>query len=335
MSNQKSSSVASTQSILALFKRAQSTFDPNGCDATLLSCGYTLGDVIGEGSYATVHRAHSLALDKAVAIKIVVKKGAPKRFLDHFLPREIDIIKRLRHPNILRYHQCIETNHRYLISMEYAANGCILDLLLLRKQFSERLGRKFFRELVDALKYLHSYDIVHRDLKLENLMLTDEFQVKLGDFGFSRRVNEARTAATKYNAKMPLLSDTFCGSHAYASPEILNFEPYDPKLSDIWACGVILYTMVSGCFPFDDSCLSKLLEQAKKPLTFLETPLLTIECKDLLRQMIAPIDRRIGLNGIGKHEWMSVSSNDGLHVLHEVQTDSNGRECSNKSLFKQ
>lgn len=293
----RKSIATTTKSLWDSLRKAKTTFSN---DVTLLSCGYILGDVIGEGSYAIVHKAYSRELNKNVAVKIIMKKTAPERFLQHFLPREIDVIKRLRHPNILRYHQCIETNHRFFISMEYAANGSVLDLLLQRSQFTEPLGRKFFRELIGAVRYLHRYDVVHRDLKLENLMLNDEFEVKLGDFGFSR----CMTHNVHANTGMRFLSTTYCGSHAYASPEILNFEPYDPKLSDVWACGVILYTMVFGCFPFDDRCFAKLLQQVIRPVVFWDTPALTNECKDLLRRIMAPLADRYGLDDIEMHEWM-------------------------------
>lgn len=298
-------------------------------DATLLSCGYVLGELIGEGSYANVYKAQSQTQNRPVAIKITIKSSAPKQFLNHFLPREIDVVKRLRHPNILRYYQCIETNHRFFISMEYAANGSVLDLLMQWKRFNEPLGRQFFGELIAALAYLHRFGVVHRDVKLENLLLTDDFEVKLCDFGFSRRLSSP-TAQTMQQPTSQLtgasaagqlcwLSNTWCGSHAYASPEVLQLQPYDPKLSDVWAAGVVLYTMVSGCFPFDDRCMAKLLEQVKRPLVFWPAPALTDECQDLLRHILAPIEQRYTADAIGAHPWMVAGGNDGLNVKQYIQ----------------
>lgn len=274
-------------------------------DATLLSCGYILGDVIGEGTYATVCKSRSQRLDRVVAIKIVNKATAPKRFLSRFLPREIDIIKRLRHPNILQYYQCIETTHRFCISMECAVNGCVLDLLMHHKIFDESLSRQFFRELIAALDYLHGYDVVHRDIKLENLLLDERFTVKLCDFGFSRCMSEPPSD------NMRTLSETFCGSHAYASPEILKFQPYDPKLSDVWAAEVVLYTMVCGWFPYDDRCYKQLLLQVEAPLQFGDKPELSEQCKHLIRHMLAPLSDRYAVGQIVAHDWMLIDADAG------------------------
>lgn len=286
--------------------------DASAASSTAItSCGYVIGEEIGSGTYAVVKRAYSQSLQKTVAIKIITKQTAPKRFLEHFLPREIHTIKRLRHPNILQYYQCIESNHRFYITMEYAANGNVLELLTRKHVFSENLAKKFFAELIGAVKYCHRYDIVHRDLKLENLMLTENYTIKLGDFGFCRQM-ERRDATA-------MLSQTFCGSHAYASPELLSFSEYDPKWSDIWACGVILYTMVMGCFPFDDRDMKQLVQQVNAQVTFWSTPVLSADCMDLIRKILAPIERRAGLREIERHPWLMTVPSETANVLSEVQ----------------
>lgn len=126
--------------------------------------------------------------------------------------------------------------------MQYAENGTMLDYLMnLNSPLSEPDAATYFQQLTSAIAYCHSRGIVHRDLKLENLLLDKSNNLKLVDFGF------ARTVQTNNE-----LSHTFCGSNAYASPEILKSIPYDPKLSDCWAIGIILYAMVFGQLPFDD-----------------------------------------------------------------------------------
>lgn len=276
--------------------------DNNASNLAIKSCGYVLGKQIGRGSYSTVKLAYSESLKTVVAVKIISKKTAPAAYIENFLPREIDIIKRLQHKNILLYHQCIETTHRFFIAMEYAENGNVLQLLNAQTYFKESLAYKFFSQMLSAVTYCHQFNVVHRDLKLENLMLNGRNQLKLGDFGFCRKFKKQKKETMK------CLSKTYCGSHAYASPEILSFTPYDPKMSDIWACGVILYSMVYGCFPFDDREFSKLLILIKNPLRFCDYPVVSDECKDLLKKLMAPLEERLDAARVDTQPWMLLKS---------------------------
>lgn len=126
--------------------------------------------------------------------------------------------------------------------MEYARRGSLLDLMAVKHVLSEDEARHYFQQLICAVEFCHSRRIAHRDLKLENLLIFRENCLKLGDFGFSRHFNPSDS-----------YSLTFCGSNAYISPEILHQEPYNPLLADVWACGVILFAMIFGDLPFDDS----------------------------------------------------------------------------------
>lgn len=132
--------------------------------------------------------------------------------------------------------------------MEYAENGSLLDRIRRNSHLDEDQSRNFFLQICDGVGYCHEHGIVHRDIKCENLLLDKNMNIKLIDFGFSRKIQSNS------------LSDTFCGSYSYASPEILTGEPYQPKLSDIWAIGVVLFSMVFGKLPYDDSSYAKLLK---------------------------------------------------------------------------
>lgn len=129
--------------------------------------------------------------------------------------------------------------------MEFATHGSLLDLMHDKHYLSDGEAKNYFQQLVCALDFCHSKCIAHRDLKLENLLLFSDNRLKVGDFGFSRYFD--------LNDPTTTFSLTFCGSNAYVSPEIMNQLPYNPLLADIWACGVILFTMVFGNLPFEDS----------------------------------------------------------------------------------
>lgn len=164
--------------------------------------------------------AYSNKQKKSVALKIIWKDRASVLFQKHFLPREISIVKKLRHPHIIQYYQCIETNRRFIIAMEYAACGSLLDLMAVKHVLNEQEASIFFRQLISAIDFCHSKYIAHRDLKLENLLLFWENCLKIGDFGFARHFDVDDPSTT--------FSLTFCGSNAYISPEILHQIPYNP-----------------------------------------------------------------------------------------------------------
>ncbi|XP_034948956.1 testis-specific serine/threonine-protein kinase 4-like isoform X2 [Chelonus insularis] len=219
--------------------------------------GYSLGKIIGNGSYATVKIAKSERHDSQVAVKIVSKFHAPSDYLMKFLPREIEVVKGLRHPNLIRFIQAIETTHRVYIIMEYAQNGSLLDIIRRDMYIDEIRSRHWFKQLLDAIAYCHSCGVVHRDIKCENLLMDQHLNIKLSDFGFARGQMNPQDGSI-------ILSETFCGSFAYASPEILRGIPYQPQLSDVWSLGVVLYAMVYGRLPFDDKNYAQLLKVSSK-----------------------------------------------------------------------
>ncbi|XP_055309201.1 testis-specific serine/threonine-protein kinase 4 [Sitodiplosis mosellana] len=224
-------------------------------------------------------------------------------FQKKFLPREINIVKTLRHPNIVQYFQCIETNRRFIIAMEYAQTGSLLDLMAMKHVLSETEARVFFRQLIGALQFCHSKFIAHRDLKLENLLLFWENCLKIGDFGFARHFDVDDGSTT--------FSSTFCGSNAYISPEILHQRSYNPLSADIWACGVILFAMVFGKLPFDDSgsiqhlTQNYFLQLVDKGLVFPIDKKISVECKNLITNVMTPESMRPKIRSILNDPWIS------------------------------
>ncbi len=202
--------------------------------------GYKVGKAIGKGSYATVREAFSHKHLTNVAIKIISKKRAPREYLYKFLPREIEVVKILRNPNLVIFMQCIETTNRVYLVMEHASGGDLLDVVRNRKFIVEAQAAVWFAQLVGGIEYCHSQGVVHRDLKCENILLDKHNNLKITDFGF------ARDRMKPVDGKVPL-SQTYCGSYAYAPPEILTGTPYVGQIADIWSMGVILFVMVSMC----------------------------------------------------------------------------------------
>jgi len=227
-------------------------------DGQLQKRGYIIASDLGEGTYSKVKSAvWQRPGDKQpmkVAIKIINKRTAPKDFLEKFLPRELEILQILNHRNIVRAYEIIHINTKTYISLEWAGHGDLLQYVRLKGALKEAECRKFFSDLIEALEYCHGINIVHRDLKCENVLLSKKNQVKLADFGFARKL-----APTD-------LSKTFCGSAAYAAPELLQGIPYTGTIADVWSCGVILYIMACSSMPFRDSNIKTLLLDQRQPL---------------------------------------------------------------------
>lgn len=299
--------------------------------SVLESHGYTVGKIIGTGSYATVKLAKSARHACEVAIKIVSKVQAPPDYLKKFLPREIEVVKGLKHPNLIRFLQAIETTHRVYIIMEYAENGSLFDIIRAHGYIDETRSRKWFGQLLDALQYCHERGVVHRDIKCENLLLDTDYNIKVSDFGFARAHMRCRSNAEDYT-----LSETFCGSYAYASPEILQGIPYAPHLSDIWSMGVVLYAMVFGRLPFDDSSVNELLKQVKNRVTFPKQPEVSPECKHLIMTILSPVSERPRLRKLAVDPWLrpikgksrgDSRSGSGLnHYLKMIQTSASSTD---------
>ncbi|XP_006134856.1 testis-specific serine/threonine-protein kinase 2-like [Pelodiscus sinensis] len=268
--------------------------------AVLKKRGYVLGINLGEGSYAKVKSAYSNRLKFNVAVKIINKKKAPHDFQERFLPREIEILAKVNHRSIVKTYEIFETSDgKVYIVMELGIQGDLLEFIKSRGAMSEEIAHKMFHQLSSAIKYCHDLDLVHRDLKCENLLLDKDFNIKLSDFGFSRRL-------TRDENDRLILSKTFCGSAAYAAPEVLQGIPYEPKIYDIWSLGVILFIMVCGSMPYDDSNISKMLKfQKEHRVHFPRSKSLTVECKDLIYRMLQPdVAQRLHIEEVFYHRWM-------------------------------
>lgn len=244
--------------------------------------GYKLITKIGSGSFAKVNTATSEKERRVVAIKIVSKSRAPKDYLIKFLPREVDVVKGLEHPNITKYYRCIETTRRVYIIMQYANNGSLLEMIRKRSQIPEEEAKSIYQQLVSAISYCHSKGIVHRDIKCENLLFDSNNVLKIIDFGFARQY-DSRLGRSK-------MSETYCGSYSYACPEILRGQPYDPRHADVWASGVVLYAMVFGRLPFDDTSFTKLLKQVFSKINFSTKGLQPVgdACKSCILRILTP-----------------------------------------------
>ncbi|XP_078517960.1 NUAK family SNF1-like kinase 1 isoform X1 [Lissotriton helveticus] len=210
---------------------------------------YAVQETLGRGTYGKVKKAVERSTGRVVAVKSIGKNKITDELDKVHLQREIEITALLKHEHIVQVYEVFESKDKIIIVMEYASNGELYDYVNNRHLISENEARGFFRQIVSAVHYCHKKGVVHRDLKLENILLDENLQVKLADFGLS----------TIYKRDQVL--ETFCGSPLYASPEIVNGLPYQGPEVDCWALGVLLYALVYGSMPFDNSNFRTLAEQ--------------------------------------------------------------------------
>ncbi|KAL5253415.1 hypothetical protein ACHWQZ_G013261 [Mnemiopsis leidyi] len=254
--------------------------------------GYIFGDVIGTGAYAKVRRCYSEKFKSNVAVKIVSKKSAPKDYLSKFLPREIQCIHKLRHKNIVRVLEILETERSMYIVMQEAEKGDLLDFINANhRKIAEKDAKIYFQQILEAVEHCHIKNVVHRDLKCENILFDKDMVIKLSDFGFARTINPE-------NCQLK----THCGSLAYAAPEIVKGKDYDGRISDVWSLGVVLFAMVNGKLPFNDTSVKNLLTAINKGITFQSN--VSEACRDIITAMLmTDTGRRAKIKDLLKHAW--------------------------------
>nr|XP_034827745.1 serine/threonine-protein kinase par-1-like [Maniola hyperantus] len=253
---------------------------------------YELEKTIGTGNFAVVKLATHVITKSKVAIKIIDKSRLDEDNLKKTF-REIAIMKRLRHPHVVRLYQVMESSHTLYLVTEYAPNGEIFDHLVSAGRMPEAEAARAFVQMVAAVGYCHASGVVHRDLKAENLLLDKNMNIKLADFGFSN----------EYTAGSPL--STWCGSPPYAAPELFEGRQYDGPKADIWSLGVVLYVLVCGALPFDGSTLSELRSTVLGG-KFRIPYFMSQECEQLIRHMlVVEPERRLTLRGVARHRWLA------------------------------
>ncbi|XP_062372289.1 maternal embryonic leucine zipper kinase isoform X1 [Sardina pilchardus] len=261
-------------------------------DAAELFQYYEVYDTIGSGGFAKVKLGRHILTGQKVAIKIMEKK-----ILGDDLPRvktEIEAMKNLSHQHVCRLYHVMETNSKIYMVLEYCPGGELFDYIIAKDRLSEEETRVFFRQIVSALAYVHSKGYAHRDLKPENLLIDEDHNLKLIDFGLC--------AKPKGGLGDELM--TCCGSPAYAAPELIQGKAYIGSEADVWSMGVLLYALMCGYLPFDDDNCMALYRKITRG-RYNNPPWLSPASILLLNQMMQ-VDpkRRLTVRQLLAHPWV-------------------------------
>ena len=223
---------------------------------------WSLGKTIGQGSMGKVKLARNIETGEQAAIKIVPRQTADEhgnikderadRSKEIRTAREAAMVSLLSHPYICGMIDVQRTNYHWYMLFEYVNGGQMLDYIIAHGRLKEKQARKFARQIASALDYCHRNSIVHRDLKIENILISKTGDIKIIDFGLSNL----------YSPRS--LLKTFCGSLYFAAPELLQARQYTGPEVDIWSFGIVLYVLVCGKVPFDDQSMPQLHAKIKR-----------------------------------------------------------------------
>ncbi|KRX09291.1 Protein kinase-like domain [Pseudocohnilembus persalinus] len=255
---------------------------------------FKLGITLGIGSYATCKLAINQETQQKFAIKIYDKLKLFDPQKKKNVQREINILSKLDHPNIIKMIKQIENSRTINIVMEYIGDKSLYQFLKEQKnrKLDEKTAKKIFFQLISALQYLHDKNISHRDIKMENILLDENQNIKLIDFGFAIILPEFQ----KLNI--------FCGTPCYMSPELVNKQHYFGAPADIWAAGILLYVMLAGNFPFHSNNDKMLYEKIKRTNYIIPQDFPTGAQNVLKKILVAKPENRVTANQILNDTWL-------------------------------
>ncbi|XP_041003672.1 serine/threonine-protein kinase SRK2I-like [Juglans microcarpa x Juglans regia] len=256
---------------------------------------YDLVRDIGSGSFGVARLMRDKQTKELVAVKYIERGDK----IDENVRREIINHRSLRHPNIVQFKEVILTPTHLAIVMEYASGGELFDRICSAGRFSEDEARFFFQQLISGVSYCHAMQVCHRDLTLENTLLdgSPAPRLKICDFGYSKSsVLHSQPKST-------------VGTPAYIAPEVLLRKEYDGKIADVWSCGVTLYVMLVGAYPFEDPDKPKDFCKTIQRVLSLQYSIpdsvqISLECRNLIsRIFVSDPVARITITEIKNHEW--------------------------------
>lgn len=267
---------------------------------------WDIGAQLGRGAFAVVWKAQHRQTTQEAAVKEIDVEKLNSR-LRQSLESEVSILKRVSHNNIVKLYQVIEEGTKLYLIMEYCSGGDLAGLIRAEKRLPEEGARHIMQQLASGLKEMASRNLVHRDLKPQNLLLSHkgpDAVLKIADFGFARALQPQRMA------------ETLCGSPLYMAPEILHHHKYDAK-ADLWSIGAVLFEVISGKPPFDAINQFQLLRNIERreatlpPDIAMET---STDCQNLISSLLKrnPIER-ISFEEFFRHPWIDPSSSRTQH----------------------
>ncbi|KAL6494745.1 Serine/threonine-protein kinase srk2e [Orobanche gracilis] len=279
---------------------------PPGMDMPIMhdSNRFELVNDIGSGNFGVARLMRDRQRNELVAVKYIERSEK----IDENVQRETINHRSLTHPNIVKFKEVILTPTHLAIVMEYASGGELFERICNAGRFSEDEARFYFQHLISGVSFCHSMQICHRDLKLENTLLdgSPAPRLKICDFGYSKFGLSGNRLSSSVLHSQP---KSTVGTPAYITPEVLLKKEYDGKIADVWSCGVTLYVMLVGAYPFEDSEEPKNFKKTIQRILSVQYSIpdyvrISLECRHLVsRIFVADPAKRITIPEIRNHDW--------------------------------
>lgn len=262
-------------------------------EGSVLMQKFELGKLLGKGTFAKVYHARNIKTEMSVAIKVIDKMKILKAGMMDQIKREISVMKLVRHPNVVQLFEVMGSKSKIYIVMEYVKGGELFNKMA-KGKLREGVARKYFQQLISGVDFCHSRGVYHRDLKPENLLLDENGNLKISDFGLSALAESKRQDG---------LLHTACGTPAYVAPEIISKKGYDGAKSDIWSCGVILFVLLAGYLPFHGTNLMEMYRKIKQG-EFVFPNWISSDVRELISKILDPqASTRISMSNIMRNPW--------------------------------
>ncbi|CAA2963922.1 CBL-interacting serine threonine- kinase 25-like [Olea europaea subsp. europaea] len=298
----------------------------SGGNRNIIFGKYEMGRILGQGTFAKVYYGKNLQSSESVAIKVINKDQVKKEGMMEQIEREISVMRLVRHPNVVEIKEVMATKQKIFFVMEYVKGGELFAKVA-RGKLKEDLARKYFQQLISAVDYCHSRGVSHRDLKPENLLLDENENLKVSDFGLSALPEQLRNDG---------LLHTRCGTPAYVAPEVLKKKGYDGAKADIWSCGVILYVLLAGFLPFQDENMMRMYRKVIKA-EFEFPPWFSRESKRLISKLlVADPEKRITIPAIMRVPWFykGFTRSISFSIQETVQENLDASESKEPDLLR-
>ncbi|XGW25187.1 hypothetical protein V3C99_006530 [Haemonchus contortus] len=251
---------------------------------------FEVGRPLGKGKFGSVYLARVKENRFLVALKVLFKSQLTKSNVEHQLRREIEIQGHLRHPNILRLYTYFWDEKRIYLVLEYAPGGEMYKFLKKKGRFDETTAAVFMFQMADALKYCHEKKVIHRDIKPENLLIGDNGELKIADFGWSVHAPKQKR-------------QTMCGTLDYLPPEMVSGEEHREQV-DIWSLGVLCYEFLVGTPPFEHED-SNSTYKAIRNVRYTFPAYVSSGARDLINKLLQRRPQeRLSLDNVMSHEWV-------------------------------
>jgi len=262
---------------------------------------YVLGPTLGEGTFGKVKRARHVETNQEVAIKIIDKAKVRQQNMGIQIKREVNIMKQIgsTKKNFVQLYEVLASRSKIFLVLELVKGGELFDLIVKEKRFNETKALYYFKQLVTCVELCHNMGVCHRDLKPENLLLDENDNLKISDFGLSALYD----TGDGIMASRAHLLHTTCGTPNYVAPEVLEDNGYDGRKADIWSMGVILYVLVVGALPFEEKSLPKLFEKIRNA-DYPKPSFLSKKVSNLISSiLVSDPKERATINEIQCHPW--------------------------------